>query len=144
MCHTAHLRWHGLLCQVVGGIWGAGCCCHVEEQTCLAFQGKGQNFCWALLGPPLVGRPDSVSIFRRHLLKAVITFNCFLIFFPLIPYPWVSKGTGNLLCAAQQGLLCGGPPQVPRAGTGGVLCWQGGSEVRAASCACSSLGCFTS
>lgn len=39
LCHSAHLRWHRLLCQVLGGLWGAECCCHVEEQTTLAFQG---------------------------------------------------------------------------------------------------------
>lgn len=86
LCHTAHLRWHGLLCQVLGGIWGAGCCCHVEEETPLAFQGKGLKFLLGPFGSHLVGRPGSV----RHFLRAVMIFFLSFVFFffcPFLPDP---------------------------------------------------------
>lgn len=40
--------------QVVDGVWGAECAGCVEEQTSLAFQGKGLKFLmWSIWVPPL-------------------------------------------------------------------------------------------
>lgn len=54
----------------------------VEEQTSLAFQGKGLKFLMGSFWVPLfVGRPGSVSISRRRFLRAVMLLNLFFSFF---------------------------------------------------------------
>lgn len=86
--------WEGL---GAGGRWrlGSRVCLLCGRTDISEFQGKGLKFLmgWVLLCPTLVDRPGSVSISRRHFLRAVMLLN-FLV-----------AGFGVVFCLVWFGLV---------------------------------------
>lgn len=71
---------------MVGGTWGAECCCHAEEQKSLAFQSKGLKFLMGPFGSPPYGQARLYEHFQKGLSEGSDAFELYFLFF-FLPDP---------------------------------------------------------